>query len=186
MNLIIATLVISFILIGITAALVRTYNNLIMLKFNVEKAYANIDVILKQRADEIPNLIQIVKQYMKYEEQTLIALSELRTKFLDTKDLDEKVAYSNELSRVLKSVFSITENYPDLKANHSFIVLQERVSKLEDHISDRREFFNESINMYNIGCFEFPSILFAKILDYKPKSSLLITNSEKEYDGVKF
>lgn len=186
MNGIVALIIGLFIVIGIISLLVNVYNKLISVKFNTEKAYVNIDVLLKQRADEIPNLIEVTKEYIKYEAQTLVKLTETRTQFLKAISSEEKIIQSNELSKIVKGIFVAVENYPELKANQSFVVLQERVSKLEDHIADRREFFNDSINLYNIACYEFPSIIFAKMLGYQPKSLLIIDPTEKEYHGIKF
>ena len=183
--------IISIIIIVIVGAIlisiaISSYNKLIMLKHNIDKAFANIDVILKQRADEIPNLINVVKESMRYEESVIIKLTELRTNFLNATTSSDKIVVSNEIDKTIKSIFSISENYPDLKANQNFMLLQGRVSQMEDAISDRREYFNESVTMYNIGIQEFPTLIFAKILFYKQKPLLEITANEKKYDGIKF
>ncbi|WP_241448699.1 LemA family protein [Aquimarina pacifica] len=157
-----------------------------MLKFNVDKSFANIDVILKQRADEIPNLIEIIKQYKGYEQETLEKLTLIRTQYMRSTSPDEKVKLQNDMSKMLSNILVVSENYPDLKANTSFVALQQRVSQLEDHIADRREFFNESVNMYNIGITEFPNVLIAKPINYKQKNLLEISDQEKAYHGIKF
>ena len=186
MNPILTIVIIALIIIGLTSVIISTYNKIVMLKFNVDKAFANIDVILKQRADEIPNLIKVVKEYMNYEQNVLDQLTQLRTKFLNTTDMNEKIELSNAIDKNIKSVFAVSENYPDLKASNNFMVLQGRVSDLENAIADRREFFNESVNMYNIGITEFPNVILAKILGYKEKMLLQISEEEKRYDGIQF
>ncbi|MFV0540186.1 MAG: LemA family protein [Aestuariibaculum sp.] len=178
--------IIILIIISLLGALVRSYNNLVMLNFNIEKAFANIDVLLKQRADEIPNLINVVKENMKYEEGTLTKLTKLRTDFLNANTIDEKVDISNQMDKTIKSIFAVSENYPDLKSNNNFNLLQQRVSEIEDAIADRREFFNESVTAYNIGINSFPELILSKFMNYKQKHVLEITEAEKQYDGVKF
>lgn len=157
-----------------------------MLRFNVDKAYGNIDVVLKQRADEIPNLVTVAKHFMEYEEEILARLTELRTFYNNSTDADKRTELANETSKALSSFFAVSENYPELKSNTNFLELQKRVSELENKIADRREFFNDSVNLYNIGIYEFPNIILAKMLGYKDKTLLEVTNAEKHYDGVQF
>lgn len=90
------------------------------------------------------------------------------------------------MDKMVKSIFAVSENYPELKANNNFVLLQQRVSGMEDVIADRREFYNESINMYNIGIAEFPPLILAKLLGYQEKQLLQISENEKKYDGVRF
>lgn len=150
-----------------------------MLKYNIDKNFANIDVILKQRVDEIPNLIAVVKKTQGYEESLLNQLTELRTAFLSSRSTDEKVQLANEVGKLLNSFFAVSENYPELKAVESFRTLQLRVSDLEDMLSDRRELYNESVNMYNIGIHEMPALLFARPMGYTDKPLLHISEEEK-------
>lgn len=186
MNQIVAIAIGALLLTSIITFIISLYNRLVMLKFNVDKAYANIDVILKQRADEIPNLVAVAKQFMNYEKEILTKLTDLRTSYNNSKDLDEKTKVSNQMSKTFSSFFAVSENYPNLLSNTNFIELQKRVSELENKISDRREFFNDSINLYNIGIHEFPNILLSKTLGYKDKSVLEVSNFEKKYDGIQF
>jgi LemA protein len=165
---------------------ITLFNRLVLLRYNVDKAWANIDVILKQRADEIPNIVKVVMQFVNHEEKMLNHLTELRTNFLNSTTLETKTSISNEISRSLKSVFAVTENYPNLLSNTNFLELQKRISELEDRIADRREFFNDSINLYNIGIHEFPNFILAKTLGYKNKSLLEVSSEEKKYNGIQF
>ena len=177
-------------IVGVVAVVisffVSLYNKLIMLKFNVDKAFANIDVLLKQRADEIPNLIKVVKEYQTYEKEVLERLTQLRTQYMNSKALEEKVKIQNEISSGLSKIMMVSENYPDLKADASFQTLQKRVYELEEHLSDRRELFNESVTMYNIGIKEFPALIFARLFGYTPKQLLRISEEEKKYHGIQF
>lgn len=181
----------AIILLGLLGAavisfLINLYNKLVMLKFNVEKAYGNIDVVLKQRADEIPNLVSVAKHFMNYEKEILTRLTELRSSYSNASDSEKKTALANETSKALTSFFAVSENYPELKSNNNFLELQKRISELENKIADRREFFNDSVNLYNIGIHEFPNVIFAKMFGYKDKTLLEVPNSEKQYDGVQF
>ncbi|WP_306350398.1 LemA family protein [Flavobacterium sp. '19STA2R22 D10 B1'] len=166
--------------------LIGIYNKIVALKFNIEKAFANIDVILKQRADEIPNLLTIVTKFMDHETDLLHKLTLLRTDFLNAKDINSKIESSNEMSKAIKSVFAVSESYPILQSNASFVELQKRVSVLEDKIADRREFFNDSVNLYNIGISEFPNTIFASLLGYKTQNMLIVTPEETKYEGIRF
>jgi len=179
-------IILSLIVIAIISVFIKIYNTIVMLKFNVEKSYANIDVLLKQRADEIPNLIKTVKEHIGYENELLTKLTHLRTQYLNTTEQNEKVDLQNKITSSFNGFMAIAENYPELKASQSFTALQSRVSQLEDHIADRREFFNESVNLYNISIHEFPNLILAKIANYTDKSLLTVTEVEKEYDGIKF
>ncbi|WP_235819424.1 LemA family protein [Flavobacterium oreochromis] len=157
-----------------------------MLSQNTEKFWANIDVVLKQRADEIPNLINIIKEYVKHEDALFEKLTLLRTNFLNANSTEDKIKTSNEISNTLKSVFAVSESYPVLMSNTLFLELQQRVSQLEDKISERREFYNDAVNLYNIAILEFPNFIMAKLLQLKSKKLYEITNQEKLYDGIKF
>jgi LemA protein len=142
--------------------------------------------LLKQRADEIPNLIKVVKESMKFEDAMLSKLTDMRTRFLNTTNTEQKIELSNQMQNQMKSIFAVSENYPDLKTNQNFQLLQNRVSQIEDAIADRREFFNESVNMYNIGIGEFPNFILAKMMLYTRRQLMQISDQEKKYDGITF
>lgn len=186
MEFIIASICLIIIIVSLISGGINVYNRLIMLKYNVDKSFANIDIILKQRADEIPNLIAIIKETKKYEESLLNQLTALRTAYLSGQNLEQKIKAANETEKLLHSIFAVSENYPELKTIESFQSLQLRVSNLEDMISDRREFYNESVNMYNIGIHEFPSLFFAYLMRFSDKPFLNISEKEIKYDNVTF
>ncbi|MFC3158872.1 LemA protein [Chryseobacterium arachidis] len=182
----IAFILLAILIVAVIGFGISIYNRLVLLKFNVDKAYGNIDVILKQRADEIPNLVQVAKHFMNYEKDILERLTQLRTSYLSSQNADEKTALANETSKALTSFFAVSENYPNLVSNSNFLELQKRISELENKIADRREFFNDSVNLYNISIHEFPNLILAGLLGYKDKTILEITDREKRYDGVQF
>lgn len=186
MGTIIAFVILGIIVVGIVSGGITVYNRLVMLYHNVDKNFANIDVILKQRVDEIPNLVAIVNETRRYEESLLQQLTQLRTAYLSSRLPEEKVKLANETEKLLHSFFAVSENYPELKGVESFRTLQLRVSALEDMLSDRRELYNESVNMYNIGIHEIPALFFARLMGYTDKSLLNIPEEEKRYDGIRF
>lgn len=180
-------LIIALILILITFSyFIGIYNKIVMLKNNVDKAFMNIDVILMQRAQEIPELVKVASKYMDYEKSVLMDLTNLRTEFLNAKTIDEKIKNASAFSQATKSFFAVSENYPELASNNNFVELQKRVSQLEDKIADRREFFNDSVNLYNIGIQEFPNSILAGVLGYKQRDLFHVLPAEKAYNGIQF
>lgn len=178
--------VLFFLLVGIALYFVAVYNGLIVLSRNIEKAWANIDVLLKQRYDEIPKLIKVCEGYMKYESQTLEKITAARTACLQAKTVGESSQAENSLSGALKTLFAVSENYPDLKANQNFTQLQQRISYLESQIADRRELYNESANNYNIRIAQIPDTLVAQMLRMKPKELFKAAEEEKKDVDIKF
>ena len=160
------------VLIGIVFAIlsVNIYNGLVALNAQIDRAWANIDVILKQRFDEIPQLIQVIEQYAGYEQKTLQKIIEARNNYGKAQDINQKIQASNSLSSALGGIVALGEAYPDLKANQSFLQLQGRVSSLENQIADRREIFNEAVTNFNTRIQQFPDSIFAGILKYVPKN----------------
>ena len=164
--LIVGLIVIVPIVIGIVVFTVRIYNSLVRLKNNIKKSWSNIDVLLKQRSNELPKLIDAVKRYMKHEEGVITKVTLARTKFLDAQSVHEKAVSDNMITDALKSLFAVSENYPELKANTNFLQLQSRISGLENELADRREFYNDSANEYNIRIQSFPDMLVARMVGY--------------------
>jgi len=175
-----------FVVLGVIGYFVGIYNGLIQVRNNVDKAWANIDVLLKQRHDELPKLIETCKGYMKYEQSLLEKITQARTSFMNAANVEDKTKAENLLNQSLKSLFAVAENYPDLKANASFLQLQNRISGLENEIADRREFFNESVNVYNIRIQQFPDVILANMLAYTRRSMLEIPKEETTDVKVQF
>ena len=154
---------------------VMIYNSLVSVKNNVSKAWANIEVLLKQRHDEIPKLIDTCKQYMQHEQTTLEKVIQARANVATAQQTHDVRALGNAeggLRASLGSLFALAENYPDLKANETFLNLQSRISSLENAIADRREFYNESVNINNVRIEQFPDLIVAKLLSF-PRFTLL-------------
>lgn len=150
--------------------LITIYNNLVSLKNSVKKSWSNIDVLLKQRNSEVPKLVATCKEYMGYEQETLTQITAARSaamKAIDKSDIPALGQAESAMRLGLGKLFALAENYPDLKANQTFLHLQKRISVLETQISDRREFYNESVNLNNIRIEQFPDVIVAKIFAFK-------------------
>jgi LemA protein len=126
------------------------------LKNDIDEAWANIDVLLKQRHDELPKLIEACKGYMQYEQKTFQMVVEARNAYQSATSVQDKAQADNMVTGALKTLFAVAENYPDLKADGNFLHLQSRVTDLEEKIADRREFYNDSVNTDNIRIQQLP------------------------------
>ena len=154
---------------------VSIYNHLVRLKHNVSKAWSNIDVLLKQRHDEIPKLVETCKQYMQYEQETLEKVMQARSRVAEARENQDVAGLGmaeGALRLGLGQLFALAEDYPELRANDNFQHLQGRISTLENTIADRREFYNESVNLNNIGIEQFPDIIVARLLGFGPRELL--------------
>lgn len=161
--------------------LIAIYNRLVNLKHNATKAWSNIDVLLKQRHDELPKLIDTCKEYMQYERETLEKVINARSRAASARasgDIGALGAAEGALRIGLGQLFALAEDYPDLKANETFQHLQARITGLEDSIADRREFYNESVNLNNIGIEEFPDVIIARFFNFKSFQLLEFEQSE--------
>jgi LemA protein len=168
-----------FVIIGMAVVIliyaIMIYNNLVGLKHAVTKAWSNIDVLLKQRHDELPKLVETCKQYMKYEQETLERVMQARSAVssaMQKGDVGAVGQAENELRIGLGNLFAVAENYPELKANDSFLHLQSRITGLENSIADRREFYNESVNNNNVRIEQFPDVILANQFNFKPAELL--------------
>ena len=167
---------------------VMIYNQLVQVKHNVSKAWANIDVMLKQRHDELPKLVETCRQYMKFEQETLVRVMEARTHVSNARQQHDVPALGRaegELRGAVGRLFAVAEAYPDLKANETFLHLQGRISSLENAIADRREFYNESVNINNVRIEQFPDSIVAAILSFKPAPLLRFAERETADVDVK-
>ncbi len=173
-------LVVVLVVLGVFLYFVTLYNSLVRLRNDIDKAWSNIDVLLKQRHDELPKLIETCKGYMQYEQKTLQAVTEARTAFLKATTVTEKAQADNLISGALKSLFAVAENYPDLKANGNFMQLQGRISELEEKIADRREFFNDDVNTYNIRIQQFPELFVGRLLNLQHKDLFKVAEEDRQ------
>ena len=149
------------ILIVVIAFVVATYNGLVVARQKVKNAWSQIDVQLQRRFDLIPNFVETVKGYMKHEENVLTKVTELRSSWANASTVNEKAELNNKLSGTLKTLMAVSENYPDLKANQNFLDMQEELRNTENKISFSRQFYNDSVTMYNTKLEVFPSNLIA-------------------------
>jgi LemA protein len=157
----------------------------VRLKNDIDKAWANIDVLLKQRHDELPKLIETCKGYMQYEQKTFQLITEARTAFMKAGSVGEKAQADNMISGALKSLFAVSENYPDLKANNNFMQLQKRISELEEKIADRREFYNDDVNTYNIRIQQFPDVIIAGMMHLQHHDLFKVVEEDRQDVDVK-
>ena len=167
----------------VTGAVIYTvilYNGLVRLQNEIGRAWANIDVVLKQRHDEIPNLVACVKGYMDHERQTLEAVTEARTASMNAASIPQKAQADVLLTGALRSFFVVAERYPQLKANQNFLALQNRISELEERIADRREFFNDDVNTYNTRIAQLPDVFLARTMKLQPRQMFRVNEQEQQ------
>ena len=176
-------IIIVCILVLIVLYVIITFNSLVKLKNNTEEAFATMDVYLKKRWDLIPNLVEIVKGYSKYEKSAIESIIKLRNISYNDMTNEQKIYANKTLSNDLSKLFVLAEAYPDLKANSNFLSLQESLEKIETDIAQSRKYYNATIKEYNIKVSVIPSTLVAKMFGYKKKSMYEINNEEK--DNVK-
>jgi LemA protein len=157
------------------------YNNLVSLKHGVSKAWSNIDVLLKQRHDELPKLVEVCKQYMQYEQETLEKVVQARSAVMQARsggDIQQLGRAESQLRLGLGNLFALAENYPELKANQSYQQLQSRISQLENGIADRREVYNEAVNLNNVRIEQFPDVLVARLFNFRDFGLLEFSKEE--------
>lgn len=180
----------TYTIIGIIAftilAIIVMYNSLVRLKNRVEEAWSDIDVQLKRRYDLIPNLINTVKGYAKHERETLERVTQMRNEAMSGQEVDMKkrAETENALSSTLKSIFALSENYPDLKANQNFIELQNELSDTENKIQAARRFYNTNVMELNTKIESVPTNLIASIFKFKEKE-LFELEDVKQRENIK-
>jgi LemA protein len=157
-------IVFSLVATGVFFYFLSIFNSIVFLENNIDKSWHNIDVLLRQRGEEIPKLVELVKGYAKYEQETLTKVVEARKNMEETQDMVKKAKESQNISKDLKRIFALAEDYPDLKANENFLELQNRITGIENELADRREFYNESVNLLNAKIESFPDLLIAKLM----------------------
>ena len=161
--------------VGAGLYLTGTYNQMVSCTREADRAFANVEVSLQQRHDEIPVLVDVCRGYMAYEKKMLERLIELRQSFTSATSVDEKVVAENELGRDLSRLLARAESYPELKASELFHQIRDRITKLEDEIADRRELFNAAVTAFNTYVQSFPAVLFASAMGHRSRSLLELT-----------
>jgi LemA protein len=159
---------------------ILTYNSLIAFKNRVEEAWSDIDVQLKRRYDLIPNLVNTVKGYASHEKETFQNVTEARTKAMQAQSPQEKGQAENFLSETLKSLFAVSENYPDLKANENFLELQRELTDTENKVQASRRFYNGNVRDYNTKIETVPTNIIAGVFNFSVREFFELDESEKE------
>lgn len=178
----------AWILLGIVVVIalfaIGVYNGLIGLKNKVDEAWADIETQLKRRYDLIPNIVETVKGYAGHEKSTLENVTKARTAAMSAGSFADKAQAENALSGTLKSLFALSENYPDLKANQNFLDLQQTLKDVEDHLQLSRRYYNATVRDFNTKIEVFPNNLLVGMLGFK-KRDFFQTDSEEERQNVK-
>ena len=172
------------ILIVVVLFIIATYNGLVASRQKVKNAWSQIDVQLQRRFDLIPNFVETVKGYMTHEKETFEKIAELRTSWANTQSVSEKANLDNQLSTALKTIMAVSENYPELKANQNFSELSEELRNTENKISFSRQFYNDTVTMYNTKLEIFPSNIIAGIFNFKARD-LFKAESDEARKNVK-
>jgi len=171
-------LIILIIIILLILAIIVMYNGLVQSRLKVDNAWSQIDVQLQRRYDLIPNFVETVKGYMTHESETLQKITSLRTSWAQTSSVAEKASLDGELTSALKTIMAISENYPDLKANQNFAQLSEELRGTENKISSSRQFYNDSVTMYNTKLQVIPTNIIASMFHFEPRELFKVENEE--------
>ncbi len=177
-------MVIGVIAVLIVLYVIASYNGFIKLRNKSEEAFSAMDVTLKKRYDLIPNIVETVKGYAKHEKSTLESVINARNNAVSSSTPEDVIKNDNLLSGTLRSLFALSENYPDLKANTNFLELQQQLSRIEDEISASRRYYNAVVNAFNTKLEVFPGNIIAGIFNFVRKP-LYVVSDDKERENVK-
>lgn len=166
------------IIVALVAFVIATYNGLVQAKLKVDNAWSQIDVQLQRRFDLIPNFVETVKGYMAHENETFEKIAALRTSWANANSVSEKASIDNQLSDALKTIMAVSEGYPDLKANQNFADLSEELRNTENKISFSRQFYNDTVTMYNTKLEVFPSNIIASMFHFTARDLFEAENEE--------
>jgi LemA protein len=180
------TVAIGFAVVGAIGYFLSLYNSLVALRNNIGRSWANIDVLLKQRHDELPKLVKTCEGYMHHERAVFDKLSEARGALMQAKSVAERAGAETLLSRALGQFFAVAEAYPDLKANQSFVQLQNRISDIENQIADRREFYNDTVTTFNTRIQQLPDMWVANALAFKPSELFKVEEEDRQDVEIRF
>ena len=166
------------IVVILVIAIISMYNGLVSSRVKVDNAWSQIDVQLQRRFDLIPNFVETVKGYAAHESKTFEKITSLRTSWANANTVAEKADLDNQLSGALKTIMAVSENYPDLKANQNFSELSEELRNTENKISFSRQFYNDTVTMYNQKLQIFPSNIIANMFNFTPRELFTVDNAE--------
>ncbi len=174
-------LVLVVLLVG---AVVAVFNGLISLRNEIRRSWSNIDVLLKQRFDEIPRLVDVCKGYMKHERAVLELITKARARVSEAHEISSQTRAEDGLTDALHHLFAVVEKYPDLKANDSFLKLQHRITELEDQIADRREFYNQCVTAYNTRRESFPDLIVANSFRFEQATWWRVNSARERLNPI--
>jgi LemA protein len=168
-----------FAIFGVITYVVTIFNGLVTLKNDIDKAWANIDIMLKQRHDELPKLLDVCKGYMDFERDTFQKVTQARSMYQQAVSMDQKAQADQSMTSALRGFFAVAENYPELKANNNFMQLQKRITELESQIADRREFYNDSVNTFNIRIQQMPDTFVASFMNLQLRPMFKVEEADR-------
>lgn len=177
-------IIVVIVLLGIFV--MSSYNSLVRSRNRVRDQFSQIDIQLKRRADLIPNLVETVKGYAKHEKGTLEDVIKARNTYLSSSSENDKIQASGEMEKAISKLFALAESYPDLKANTNFLELQNQLNETEDKISYARQFYNDSVLMYNNSVETFPTNIIASMFGFKINAFFEAKEEERQNVQVKF
>ena len=180
------TAAIGFVIVGSVGYFLSLYNGLVETKNNVGRAWANVDVLLKQRHDELPKLVKTCETYMQHERAVFDKLSEARAALQGARSVGERAQAEGMIGRALGSIMAVAENYPDLKANQGFRALQQRISELENQIADRREFYNDVVTLFNTRLEQIPDSWVAQGMQLQHAELFKVSEQDREDPRIEF
>ena len=180
------TALIGFVVVGTVGYFLSLYNGFVEMKNNIGRAWANVDVLLKQRHDELPKLVKTCEAYMQHERAIFDKLSEARGALANAKSVAQRAEAESMLGRALGGVFAVAESYPDLKADQGFRSLQQRISEIENQIADRREFYNDVVTLYNTRLEQIPDSWVAQGMQLESAELFKIADRDREDPVIEF
>jgi len=178
--------VIAFVVVGSVGYFLSIYNGLVEMKNNIGRSWANVDVLLKQRHDELPKLVNTCEAYMQHERAVFDKLSDARAALAGARTVGQRAEAEHQITRAIGAFMAVVENYPDLKADQGFRALQQRISELENQIADRREFYNDVVTIFNTRLEQIPDSWVAQGMELKSAELFKISDRDREDPGVEF
>ncbi|HEY6194578.1 MAG TPA: LemA family protein [Candidatus Eisenbacteria bacterium] len=180
------TAAIGFVIVGSVGYFLSLYNGLVELKNNISRSWANVDVLLKQRHDELPKLVKTCEAYMQHERAIFDKLSEARSGLATARSVAQRAEAESQIGRALGTIMAVAENYPDLKADQGFRALQLRISELENQIADRREFYNDVVTLFNTRIEQIPDSWVAQGMQLTHAELFKVSDADREDPNIEF
>ena len=176
---IVALFAVGLVVVIVGFIVVASYNAVMALRQRIDKAWSNIDVMLKQRHDQLPALVSAVRGVLAFEQEVLTDVARARAAYSPTEPIPDQAVHSDATTAAVRSLFSVVEAYPELKSQQNVLDLQDEIERLETMIADRRELYNESVNLNNIRIQTFPDLIVARMFEFKPSALLEFTEEQK-------